>query len=326
MSFTSVVSRALATNPAERWTSAAAMLEALEGAKPVASSTWPQTVARVLVAIAGGLAGLTFLGMVSSRYFHVALGREGFVAEGLRDWLYWGAVSMVAPTVLVLMVLVGLSLLRLALRLLLWLWPRGRRILDTLPAALRRLGLDDLELVSAFALVASVAVLGSVCWYRRAELALLWGLIDPNVATAPAESLAFLSPSSGGRHDTYRLSFEWACIILAAIWWVPLRVAARRAQRLNAGILAAAAAIFLATMMLLDVPYRLFYQAELEAVEWDGRRCYVLGERGDEELLFCPNLEPPRNRAVRPDATGLTHLGTRENPFEHASFSPTERP
>jgi hypothetical protein len=91
-------------------------------------------------------------------------------------------------------------------------------------------------------------------------------------------------------------------------------------------VLAAAAAIFLLAMLLLHFPYRLLYHAELEAVEWDGRRCYVLGERNEEELLFCPDLEPPRNRAVRKDATGLTHLGTRMNPFEHASYSPTERP
>ena len=326
MSFVSVVSRALAANPAERWPSAAAMLEALEGAKPAHFTVWVQTIARVLAVIVGGLGGLTLFGMVSSRYFNVTMGREAFAAEGIGDWLYWGAVSMVAPTVLVLMVLVGLSLLRLTFRLLLWLWPHGRRTVDALPATMRRLGLDDVEALSAGALVVSVAVLAGGWWYLGAELALLLGLIDPNVATAPAESLAFLSPSFESRHTTYRFTFEWVCIILVAVWWVPFRVAARRAQRLNPAVLAAAAAIFLLAMLLLHFPYRLLYHAELEAVEWDGRRCYVLGERNVEELLFCPDVEPPRNRAVRKDAIGLTHLGTRMNPFGHASFSPAERP
>jgi serine/threonine-protein kinase len=326
MAFVNIVSRALAVNPAERWPSAAAMLEALEGAKAVNSqaSTWVRTIARVLAVIVGGLAGLTLFGMVSSRYFNVTMGRAAFVSEGLGDWLYWGAVSMVAPTVLVLMVLVGLAVLRLLFRLLLWLWPRGRRIVDAMPATMRRLGLDDVETLSAIALALSVAVLGSAMWSLWAEISLLL-FMDPNLATAP-ESLAFLSPSFEGRHTSYRYTFEWVCIILVALWWIPFRVAARRGQRLNGVMLVAAAASLLLATMLLHFPYRLLYHSELEAVEWDGRRCYVLGERGDEELLFCPDLEPPRNRAVRKGASGLTRLGTSANPFEHASSSPTERP
>jgi hypothetical protein len=324
MSFTSVVSRALATNPAERWTSAAEMLEALEGARPKVSSTWIQTFARVLAVIAGGIAGLTLIGMVTSRYFNVTMDRGAFAIEGVRDWLYWGTVSMVAPTVLVLLVQVGLSVLFVAFRLLLLLWPGRRRILDRLRLTLRRFDLDDLEFLSAAALVASVAVLAGACWYVREELALIWEI--DTVSTSPAEAIAFLSPSFESRHTTYRLTLEWVCIILVALWRVPFRVAARRGQRLNPGVLAAGAAVFLLTLLLLHFPYRLLYHPELEAADWNGRRCYVLGERGDEELLFCPDLEPPRNRAVRTDATGLTHLGTRENPFEHASFSPTERP
>ena len=329
MAFVQLVSRALAPNPAERWPSAGAMLEALgrlAGGAITDKTPWVRTIARVMAGGVAGLAGLIVLGMVSSRYFNVTMGREAFAAEGIEDWLYWGAVSMVAPAILVLMVLVGLSLLRLTFRLLLRLWPHGRRTVDRLPATMRRLGLDDVEALSAGALVVSVAVLAGGWWSLRAEVGLLLGLIDPNVATAPAESLAFLSPSFESRHTTYRFTFEWVCIILVAVWWVPFRVAARRAQRLNAGVLAAAAAIFLLAMFLLHFPYRLLYHAELEAVEWDGRRCYVLGERSDEELLFCPDLEPPRNRAVNKDAIGLKHLGTRLNPFDHASISPTERP
>ena len=327
MAFVSVVSRALAVNPAERWPSAAAMLEALEGAKPGADWTaWVRTIARVMAVVVGGLAGLTLFGMVSSRYFNVTMGREAFVTEGIGDWLYWGAVSMVAPTVLVLMVLVGLSLLRVAGRLLLRLWPGCRRIADALAESMHRLGLDDPEALAAGALVASAAVLAGAWWYLRAEIALLLGLIDPNVATAPAESLAFLAPSFESRHTNYRFTLECVCIILAALWWVPIRVASRRGQRLNAGMLAGAAAILLLAMLMLHFPFRLLYQSELEAVEWDGRRCYVLGERGDEELLFCPHLEPPRNRTVGKGTVGLQHLGTRMNPFEHASSPPTERP
>jgi hypothetical protein len=322
MPFVQVVSKALAVEPAERWSSAAAMLEALEGAK-TSTSDWVKTLTRVVAVVAGSLAGLTLLGMVTSRYFNVMMGREAFATEGLRDWLYWGLVSMVAPGVLALMVLVGFTVVRLAGRVLLWLWPGGRRIGQGVKGVLRRWSLDNVEFVSACALAASVAVLAGACWFLRSEFWLLWRL-DPNISTAPAETLAFLSPSFGARHTTYRFVFEWACILLVALWWVPFKVAASRGQRLKPGVIVAAAAILALAMLLLHFPYRLLYHAELEVVAWDGRRCYVLGERRDETLLFCPDLEPPRNRIVNAAATGLARLGTRENPFERTSFSPQE--
>ena len=82
----------------------------------------------------------------------------------------------------------------------------------------------------------------------------------------------------------------------------------------------AAAAIFLLGMFLLHFPYRLLYHAELEAVEWGGRRCYVLGERGEEELLFCPQSRAAAEPSGPRSETDRTHVGTRLNPFgDHAS-------
>ncbi len=330
MTFAHVVSRALAPNPAERWPSAGAMLEALgglrDGARSADTFSWVRTALRGTALVAGGTIGLIALGMVNSRYFNVALGRETFTAEGPGDWLYWGAVSLVAPVVLVLMVLIGVSVLRVGLRVLLRLWPRGVTIVSALTDTVRRFGLDDVETVSACALVASAAVLAGACWFLLPDLAILLELINPNVSTAPVETLAYLSPRFSGRHENYRLSFEWASIILVALWWVPFRMAALQGQRLSGGMQTAAAAILLLTILLLDFPYRLLYQAELDAVEWRGRRCYVLGERNADYLVFCPDLEPPRNRVVKKDASDLEHVATKMNPFGHASISPTERP
>ena len=114
MAFVQLVSRALAPNPAERWPSAGAMLEALgrlAGGAIADKTPWVRTIARVMAAGVAGLAGLIVLGMVSSRYLQRHDGPRGVRAEGIADWLCWGAVAMVAPAVLVLMVLVGLSLL-----------------------------------------------------------------------------------------------------------------------------------------------------------------------------------------------------------------------
>ena len=181
-----------------------------------------------MAAVVAGVAGLIVLGMVSSRYFNVMMGREAFASEGVRDWLYWGAVSMVAPAVLVLMVLVGLSVVRLGVppaapgcgRVAAG-WSTGCR------PTLRRLGLDDIEFVSACALVASVAVLAGACWYSPVRFLALVGTRPQCVHGTdgdPCLSLAELR----SRHTTYRFAFEWAGIIMVALWWVPFRLAARR--------------------------------------------------------------------------------------------------
>lgn len=327
MSFVQVVSKALAPDPAERWSSAAAMLEALSGlpATRAEGRSWARTVARLAVAVVAAVASLITIGMVSSRYFNLTLGRDGFVEEGVSEWLYWGAVAMVAPAILVLMVLVGLSMLRVVGRLILRLSPRARAATGALAAAIHRRGLDDVESASAAALVGSVAVIGATAWFLRRDFAALFA-ITPNIATTPAETLAFLSPTLFDRHSTYRLSFEWACIVVAALWWVPFRLAARRGEQLSAGMLVAAAATLLSGLILLHFPYRLLYQADFDPVEWRGQRCYVLGEQGENDLLFCPGLPPPRNRIVPRADSDRQHVGTRINPFVDASSSPREQP
>ncbi len=74
-------------------------------------------------------------------------------------------------------------------------------------------------------------------------------------------------------------------------------------------------------LVLLDFPYRVIYHAEFDTVRWEGRHCYLLGEREDQYLLFCPDLQAPRNRIVGKDAPGLQHVGARENIFSHPSIT-----
>jgi hypothetical protein len=46
-----------------------------------------------------------------------------------------------------------------------------------------------------------------------------------------------------------------------------------------------------------------------------------MGERGDDVLLFCPRLNPPRNRIVSNGAKELERLGVKESLF--TQFSPS---
>lgn len=325
--FVQVVSKALAPNPAERWESAGAMLEALGALTQPASDerTWVAVTRRSAVAALAIVAGLIAIGMVSSRFFNSVLGREEFAQESIGDWLYWGAVAMVAPMVMVLMVLVGLACLRLGLRFVLSVWPRARTAVDNLTLTVWRLGLDDVESAAAGALVTSVAVLVATWWSLRSDFFALFA-VTPNIGTTPVEALAYLSPDLFERHRDYRFWFEWACIVVVVAWWVPLRVAARHGRQVPFGMVGAAVAILLLGLLLLHFPYRLLYHAEFDPVEWRGQRCYVLGEKAGNDLLFCPELDPPRNRVVPRSETDRTHVGTKVNPFQQASSSPGERP
>ena len=254
------------------------------------------------------------------------MGREAFAREGFVDWLSWGWASAFAPTVLVLMVLVGASILRLMVKGVLRLSRRARHAADALPGVLERLGLADVETVSAWALVGSIAVLGVTFWLLLPDVAILLSLFNPNVPSAPVEVWQYLSPRNGPRHDTYRLGFEWACLIVVALWIVPYRMAVQQRRRPSAGMLLAGGAVLLLGILLLDFPYRLLYWSELETVRWKTDSCYLLGERSDDALLLCPDVSPPRTRAVRKDDPDLERLGTRLSPFGDASLLPQERP
>jgi len=50
-------------------------------------------------------------------------------------------------------------------------------------------------------------------------------------------------------------------------------------------------------------------------VQLNNNRCYIIGERDDDLLAFCPRLAPPRNRIVKRADPGLTYLGVRESIF-----------
>ena len=69
----------------------------------------------------------------------------------------------------------------------------------------------------------------------------------------------------------------------------------------------------------MQLPYRLINDNdEFPVVQWGAQRCYVLGERADNSLLFCPGMSP-RNRIV-PKSEPLTPSHSGESLF--ASFAP----
>jgi hypothetical protein len=251
---------------------------------------------------------------LNSRYFNTSLARTEFVRETVWDSFVWGFRSLVAPAVLSMFAALVLSVLLVCRRLLLGASAPARRLEQGLKAVVRRYHLDDVGTLSACMLMAAIAVLAGAWFSFRPLIDAL--IIYPDVSTVPARDLALLSPPYQPVHEAYRAWFIWVTIFCVLVWYPPLRLAAKRREPMNRPLLLGGVAVALLAMLMLDFPYRLLYgHNSFEAAQWKGTRCYILGERADDVLLFCPSLDPPRNRIVSRRSPELERLGINESLF-----------
>jgi ABC-type Fe3+ transport system permease subunit len=80
-------------------------------------------------------------------------------------------------------------------------------------------------------------------------------------------------------------------------------------------VVAGGLALTLLSLLLLVAPYRIMLHNEAERVSVGSRRCYLVGQRDPDALVFCPNQPPPWSRIVRLDDPQLKRDGIRENMF-----------
>jgi hypothetical protein len=177
-----------------------------------------------------------------------------------------------------------------------------------------RLHLDEVSVLASCVVLLSTVALLSAWWaffpLFNAYLQIVW--------SARAENLALLAPDYGWYHNDYRKVFSWIVILSVLAWYPVARLAAFRRERVNRGMLAGGAAAVLIGLALLDFPYRILLHNKFDAVTSNGVYCYKIGDRGDEVLLFCPGLQPPRNRIVSKRTT-LTSTGVTESIFTRFS-------
>jgi hypothetical protein len=180
--------------------------------------------------------------------------------------------------------------------------------------AVHRLHLDEVSVLASWVLLLSMMALYSAYW----EFSPLLEACFQNVSSALAKDLALLAPDYASYHGYYRLAFSWIVILSVVAWYPVVRLAAFRREKLKRGMLAGGVAVVLLALAALDFPHRLFRHNQFVAVTWNGVYCYVIGDRRDDVLLFCPGLEPPRNRIVSKH-TDLTPTGVTESIFTRFS-------
>jgi hypothetical protein len=312
--FIQLVDKALSPDPEQRYASAGNLLEALERfSNPVA----PRPLGRYLlitgmtILAAAGL--MTGFGLLSSGLFNLDLRRSDFVTETVRDWFVWGAKSCLGPAVLLLIATLAIALLIVIKHVLLTVSETARRTEDVLRLRLvraaHRLHLDEASVLASCVVLLSTVALLSAWW----EFSPLFEECLQNVSSAWAQDLALLAPDHSTYHGYYRYAFSWIVILSVLAWYPVIRLAAFRRERVNRGMLAGGAAVVLLGLALLDFPYRILWHNQFDAVLWNGVYCYDIGQRRDDLLLFCPELQP-RNRIINRQ-TPLTPTGVTESIF-----------
>jgi hypothetical protein len=325
--FVRAIERALAADPNERYASAAAFLDALSGVFPHDEQTTWQAARRFVgagLAVMVSAGAMVAPGFLTSAAFNVTLERSDFATETMWDWWLWGLRAHVGPVVLLAMVCIATAVFFACARLVVGLSSTAGYLTQWTARRLRtcagRLSLHDASALGSWVLLLSFAGLVSAWWYFSP---LIVTLCTP-VSNAAPESHALLSPAYEAYQTHYWQTFTFLIVLMGIGWYVVLRVAAGRP--VNRGLLAGGAAVALLALASLDFPYRLLVHNKFEVANWNGAECYIIGERLDEALLFCPEIEPPRNRVLQKGFGALQRLGRRENVFTRARALPTGEP
>jgi hypothetical protein len=354
--FVRVVERALAPQPEERFSTVGRMMRELltvippEGATAVvpsessvadrdpatreqrdsANSAIERTVAsyppqaahsRFLswAGILGAIVlGLWIVGFVSSIAFNNTFGLPAdFTNDSPFDWLIWGVRSAIAPVVYMVLALIPFMLVAIIWRLLSHVSNRvstwNRRL-----CALRSRYSDAFHLADPAVLVqvmfaAEVLALGLVWW----QFGDLLRATATYIAEAEPGELAKLDPANVEEHIRFGQVIDMFLLVIGIGWYWILRHPRRDAVRGGLGSIAAGLSIMALLVLAWGIPYRIIWHNTFERVSVGGERCYLIGERPERWLVYCPDGPTPKNRLVMRSDPGVR----RENVFESV-FTP----
>jgi hypothetical protein len=267
-----------------------------------------------IYAVVGMVCFAAGLGILTSTVFNHALDLSSFVNEGIGDWVSWGAKSTLLPIVIVSVAVIVASHVAMLLR---FLTSRSRPI-GFVDAARFRIGhwlrwvrLNDAANAASMILLVTTASLAAGFWHF---FPLVRASVEP-IATASRTDLALLSPAYADTYHThFRETFTLLTLFSATAWWTVMRFAARHGQKISRSMLAGGAVVTILSVAILSVPYRLLRHNKFDTTNWNGYRCYVIGARKADLLLFCPQAPVPRSFTV-PRNDGTPSFGEPENIF-----------
>ncbi len=332
-----VVERALAKKPSQRYQSARELSRDLQNVLALVEGSGSGVVfpppgpvvqrdARTrfllqgLVAVVLMLAVITLAGFVTTAVYNVRIGSSDFVQESALSWPYWGLRSMVTPVGVSAIAGVGLALIISACRMLC----RGLAVIcgpvRRMQALLRARfafwseGLRSMPIatIAAPVLFANLAAVALLLW-RYSEL--LQGL--QNFIQRSPEHLGALSPGNSIQQNMYRRDFSLIVFAFGFAWYQLIRLWLGRREREGGLLLAGGLALSVLSICLLAAPWRILRHNTSERVSYSSDACYLVEQRGDEGVLFCPLGPQPWNRIVKLNDPALTREHKFGNIFEN---------
>ena len=238
------------------------------------------------------------LGFLTTIGFDVALRRDsGFSNESLFAWWVWGIRSLIGPAVYAMLAV-------LLIKVMQWVWRLTRAIpgLRQLTSPIARGGAAlvaaceriDTGLRAQALVIGQIVSLGAVLWFYRD----LVGVLGVSMSTAPDAALAILAPERSFGHFTFRVTLALLVLATATGWYFLTRSSGDGRAKPDRATTAAGMVVLSLTLVVMELPYRLLWQNEFERVAFGDERCYAIGARADDLLLFCPDAAPPRNKVV----------------------------
>jgi hypothetical protein len=122
-------------------------------------------------------------------------------------------------------------------------------------------------------------------------------------------------------HIRFGKVIDMFLLVIGIGWYWILRHPRRDAVRGGLGSIAAGLSIMALLVLAWGIPYRIIWHNTFERVSVGGERCYLIGERPERWLVYCPDGPTPKNRLVMRSDPGVR----RENVFESVFTSAADR-
>jgi hypothetical protein len=330
-SFIALVERAIDPNPVKRYASAGEMEARLSGEKTDRVAVTPGTRAAALKTlgpgrrpawaagwvIAGILLFVTLVGAITSTFYYIAIGLSGpFRTESPLSWPVWGLRALLAPLILT----GGGTAMGLVLLTVLY-----RQVIETvgpLKSVAEPIAVRVQSLIRSIREVPTASMAPLLFLAQCGFLALTWwwfgdllGALDSLVVQTAGGDLAPLSTANAGHQKLFRQVVSMQFIAMTAAWLLLYWTRNQRHERGGWLSLSGGVAATFVTVTVLVLPYRILLHNVHERVVHRSETCYLIGQIGNEGLLFCPLQRQSRNRSVRLDASDLERGGAEENVF-----------
>jgi serine/threonine-protein kinase len=267
---------------------------AAAGSRTAADHTW-----RWIGTAAGAAAAVWLLGFITSKAFDQSLDRGAFAQETPIDWFVYGIRSLIGPAAYGLIAM-------LAVRLARGLWRAAQRVAPPVQRASdvmwhraqalgQTLGFSTRANRAQWLLAGQVAGLGAIWWIFRDVVRAFTSFLD----TAPPDVLLQLAPDNDAQL-AFRTVLSIFVLAIAAGWY---RLRERHAGEppIDRTTAAAGLGVLAISLALLCAPFRLMHENEFRRANLAGQRCYIIGERSDDVLLFCPDKAPRVHVTSRTD-------------------------